>query len=110
MSEFPDPTGVPEERASREHSASAESSASFNRGPARDHGPSDELNKEIEEAMAAMSDDELAELTGKAPRQQLEDDASGSRRRAKIVGIYENDVFIDLGLSLIHISEPTRPY
>jgi len=97
MSEFPDPTGVPEERASREHSASAESSASFNRGPARDHGPSDELNKEIEEAMAAMSDDELAELTGKAPRQQLEDDASGSRRRAKIVGIYENDVFIDLG-------------
>lgn len=97
MSEFPDPTGVPEERASREHSASAESSASFNRGPAREHGPSNELNKEIEEAMAAMSDDELAELTGKAPRQQLEDDASGSRRRAKIVGIYENDVFIDLG-------------
>ena len=97
MTEFPDPTGVPEEHASREHSASAEDSAFSNREPARGHGPSEELNKEIEEAVAAMSDGELAELTGEAPRQQLEDEASGSRRRAKIVGIYENDVFIDLG-------------
>ncbi len=60
-------------------------------------GPSDdEVMKEVEAAMSEMSAEDLSALTGGAPPSEAAD-PSDTRRRGKIVGIYEDDVFVDLG-------------
>ncbi|MFQ5489937.1 MAG: S1 RNA-binding domain-containing protein [Phycisphaerae bacterium] len=55
-----------------------------------------DLDREVEAAMAQMSPADLADLTGEPPQVQG-DDSPGTTRAGKIVGIYEDDVFIDLG-------------
>jgi len=61
-------------------------------------GPADDdLMKEVEAAMSQMSPEDLAELSGSTPPPAQGSDASSSRRRGKILAIYDEDVFIDLG-------------
>ncbi|MCP4247281.1 MAG: S1 RNA-binding domain-containing protein [bacterium] len=57
----------------------------------------DDLAREVEAAMAAMDESELAELTGKAPAPQRDQDEAGAVRQGRVVGIYGDDVFVDLG-------------
>ena len=57
----------------------------------------DDVMKEVEAAMAAMSSEDLAELTGEVQPAESGEEGSATRRRGKIVGIYEDDVFVDLG-------------
>ncbi len=57
----------------------------------------DDLSREVEAAMAAMSAEDLAELTGVPQPGGVGDATPGSRCLGKIVGIYDDDVFIDLG-------------
>lgn len=55
-----------------------------------------DLAREVETAMAGMSSEDMAELTGSPPAERS-DESPGATRVGKIVGIYEEDVFIDLG-------------
>ena len=96
MSESSDPIGLPGNSASGQHPPTADSAGSAARRPAPGRGMDDDVAREVEAAMAAMSDTEIAELTGEVP-DQGQGATSGSRRRGRIVGIYEDDVFIDLG-------------
>ncbi len=57
----------------------------------------DELTREVDAAMAAMDESDLAELTGSAAPVAAGDGSSGQKQTGTIVGIYEGDVFIDLG-------------
>jgi len=55
----------------------------------------DDLAREVEAAMESMSADELAELSGESPAGG--DGGTAKVRRGKIVGIYGDDVFVDVG-------------
>ncbi|MHC4089822.1 MAG: hypothetical protein ACYSVY_06020, partial [Planctomycetota bacterium] len=65
MSEFPSSTGPHEHRASERRRSSSEKPTPAGRSQGRGNVMSDDVNREVEAAMAAMSDAELAELTGK---------------------------------------------
>lgn len=63
------------------------------------------IEQEVAEAMAGMSSEDLAELTGGAgapapPPQSPESIATGSDMVGTIVGVTEEDVFLDLGTNL----------
>ena len=88
MSEFDKPTGLPDESASRQGSSGVDR---------RSSGGDDLVAREVEAAMADMGPEDLAELTGAVRPQQAGDASPGSRCLGKIVGIYGDDVFIDLG-------------
>jgi small subunit ribosomal protein S1 len=92
MSEFDNPAGPPDDAASPKNDSKPGGDI-----PEAGGGLPEDVAREVDAAMAAMSSDDLAELTGLDQPQEVGDAAPGSRCKGKIAGIYEEDIFIDLG-------------
>ena len=98
MSELPHSAGLPDD-GSGQHPPGDFESPSPGSDPSADQGDrlDEETAREVEEALGAMSAEDLAEITAGVPTHQHGEEEGGARRRGRIVGIYGDDVFIDLG-------------
>lgn len=98
MSELPHAAGLPDE-ASRQRPPGKDESSLPGSGPPADQGGlfDQDTAREVEAALGAMSVEDLAQLTGEVPAHGRGEEPGGTKRIGRIVGIYGDDVFIDLG-------------